>query len=83
MRAMSDDSRDNGDSKGIGTGVAVVFCVLLALYVLLLGPAARLHKTTSSSATRASIEYVYAPLVWLDERTPGNPLNKYVRLWQR
>jgi hypothetical protein len=56
--------------------------LLLAGYVLSIGPAALVHKQFKNSPVQKTIEIVYAPVVFLIEKTPlRSPLIWWVSLW--
>jgi hypothetical protein len=76
---MADERR-----KGGWWGVALALAILPVLYVLGLGPAARLvNRGAVGSPAAEAIATFYTPLDWLAE-TPslGEPLRWYVSLWQ-
>jgi len=50
------------------------------LYLALLGPAALLYENSPDTVQNV-IELIYAPLEWVDERIPGQPLSQYVKMW--
>lgn len=71
---------EGGDARGkSGHGVMMIAAVPV-LYVVLLGPAAMVHRICTKPMQHA-IEAVYAPLEWADEHIPGRPLKRYVRIW--
>ncbi len=59
----------------------LVLAALPVMYVLLLGPAARYHGVCPP-VIQEGLEALYAPLEWLDQKTPGRPFSKYVELWE-
>lgn len=61
----------------------LIFLVLAIpiLYVFLLGPAVLLYHALPPGAGQEFIETVYSPLEWLDQKIPGQPLEKYVQWW--
>jgi hypothetical protein len=63
-RGLKDPKRGMGWPTWLATGV-----VLLALYVLSVGPVDRFLPVTKS--TIAAYRIVYAPLCWLHGRYPG------------
>lgn len=72
----------NDDREKHGTGsMALVMLALPIVYLLLLGPAARLHASLPPAA-QSGIETIYAPLEWLDRQLPGQPFSWYIELWQ-
>lgn len=77
-----DKCQQNGsDPKTAGVGIAIAVAAVPLLYVLLLGPAARIYDSCPPSM-KVALSYVYSPLEWLDDRTPGEPFSKYVELWE-
>jgi hypothetical protein len=55
---------------------------LPVLYVLSVGPVARLCQTVSPNFTPNWVHVFYSPLIWLHANTPLRaPLEWYVELW--
>lgn len=69
--------------QGISRSAITLFAAAAFLsYVLLLGPAVRLHDSSPVLVQRA-IEIIYAPMAWLHKNAPGAVLDAYVDLWRR
>lgn len=75
------DDKAERESGSHWVSVTVALCVPV-LYVLLLGPAARLHES-SSRGVQQVLEAVYMPLEWLDTKLPSRPFSSYARLWRK
>jgi hypothetical protein len=86
MSGSRESSRRGAEAVGLAV-VGVLAAVIV--YVLSVGPAARLCRhaesswCASGSAAQRSLETFYAPVVWLHEDTPLRaPLSWYVEeLW--
>jgi len=66
---------------GFGS-LVLLFCVALVTYVLSIGPAACLHEKTSSPRLKAGLETIYAPVIFLIEKTPlKQPGEWWVSKW--
>lgn len=78
MSQRDEGETDRPRSRGF-LGIALV--AVPVLYVVLLGPAARVHDSCPR-AIQMGLEYAYAPLEWLDGMLPARPLSRYVDLWR-
>jgi hypothetical protein len=64
-----------------------VFVAVLLLYVLSIGPAAKIVGSNgsflgSNGSAIATFGRIYAPVIWLHDHTPlSKPLDAYVSLW--
>jgi len=68
---MSEKERTSDEKHGAGFGASLFsFCIALLAYVLSIGPAVWLHQKTSSERMRAGLETIYAPVLFLIEKTP-------------
>ena len=74
------DENEKKRSKAEGWLMAVG--VLLVVYVLSIGPAARWAR--KYSGFREAARPVYAPIKWLHDQTPlGKPIEYYCNWWSR
>jgi hypothetical protein len=69
---------------------AIIAAVVLAIYILSMGPAAAiLERFSGNLVTYKQIGHivsrVYAPLIWTAEHVPGEeaPVARYLKLWVR
>jgi hypothetical protein len=71
-----------GPKRGNLDVVFVALVVLPLLYVLSLGPVAKLHSVLHVGPTRAALTF-YAPLIWCAEKSDAaeKALEKYLALW--
>ncbi len=49
-------------------------------YVILVGPAVR-YFDDFPGPVQDTLEVIYSPLEWLDSHIPGNPIDRYIDLW--
>lgn len=57
------------------------FAVLLVLYLVGIGPVARVFDFCPPRIQQAIVVF-YTPLLWLDAIVPGKPVSKYADLWK-
>lgn len=75
---------EHGAGRGRGLGSYLVLTtVVLAVYLLSVGPAALLHEKTTNTRLKKVLEFTYAP-VEVIEKTPLEPaVEWWIRLWFR
>jgi hypothetical protein len=79
MDNASDSSQDS-KTHGVSILLGIVFCVFL--YFALSGPAVRVHESPACPGPiKMGIFLLYNPLAELDQKIPGRPFEKYVKLW--
>jgi hypothetical protein len=75
---VSDKLEISGEQPEAGFGSLVLWgCIVLLAYVLSIGPAAWLHEKTSSARLKAGLETIYAPVVFLIEKTSLRQLGEW------
>jgi hypothetical protein len=80
---MSDPKTERPTSRGFSWITALwIGMIIVALYVLSIGPVARMYKATATPPGKA-IRAFYAPLSFLHERVPfaKQTLDWYLKLW--
>ena len=78
-----DEDREAGRSGGGGRLIVVLLIIFLlpVLYVLSIGPVARLEQETGFPSVD-TLRIIYAPVVWLYHHTfLDDPIDWYVALW--
>ena len=81
--SVSEREGINDEEREAGLGSMVLWvCVALLAYLLSIGPAAWLHEKTSSPRLKAGLETIYAPVIFLIEKTPlKQPGEWWVSKW--
>jgi len=79
MTSPLDPPVNPGRARG---GLSLALIALPALYMLMLGPVALSYAHFPDPAQQA-VDWIYSPLEWLDDRIPGQPFRRYVKLWLR
>jgi hypothetical protein len=77
---MNTPSDSEHDGKSHGGSLLAALAFGLILYIALLGPAVRLYNVCPKPVQKG-IEYIYIPLIWLDQFIPSQPFEKYARMW--
>ena len=78
---MDQQQEDGTDRQHPGGGLVIALFAVSILYLVLLGPAVRLYDSCPQPIQTA-IECIYGPLEMLDGSIPGNPIGKYVEMWE-
>lgn len=76
------DSKDEASPGVSRSAIAWFASAALISYLLLLGPAVRVHDSCPLIVQRA-MEVIYAPIEWLHHNAPIGPLEAYIQLWRR
>jgi hypothetical protein len=83
---VTEENEENEDLEPSGGGVMWRFLVLglalLALYVLSVGPAVRIHRRTKNARVRTTLELLYAPVERLSNTPLKEPLVVWIKLWE-
>jgi hypothetical protein len=71
VSSMNENEAISDEKYEAGFGFLLFWiCTALLIYVLSIGPAVWLHRKTSSERMKAGLETIYAPVVFLIEKTP-------------
>ncbi len=78
---MSNDPDDKQSEDGGHSSLIIGLLAVPFFYVFSVGPAAALYDHVSPGAQK-TIEAIYLPLEWVDEKLPTSPISSYADLWR-